>query len=504
MGGDMSIVILGLFGVAVLWMAVYGYRISAKTAEDYMLAGRGIGLIVLFFLTLFGISSTWTFYAYPGFLYRHGPAFIYFIWGCVAGFVSLYMFFGPRLWAVAKLNHFLSPVEVLSQRYESKALRVILAIVLLASMVPYISIESLGVGLGFKAFAGVHESVGIIYTAVLLICIILLGGMRVTAWTNILLGIIYATTFLGSLLWVINRVFPDGLPQALQVLNATNPELLSAPGPLVEGEPLFAYPIIVGVFITGLMAFSWPHIVMGTLTVRDKTIFKWFPLLGIVAGGIGFYTIPFIWGSLVAPAISHMDGTLVPVVSGKAADNVVQVIITKYLPGWFSTFALMGVIAAALSTAAIQLMTSAILVSRDLIHGFFKPDATDRQLIIWTKLAVIGLLILSVLIALWNPIAMALYLTNIAVPGFAQWAPCLAGGIVWKRGTKQGAIAGVLVGTAMLIASFILHLPSFVIIASFIVNALVYVIVSLLTPRPSEHIKRMYFDEVEEFLEEKA
>lgn len=500
----MSIVILGLFGIAVLWMAVYGYRISAKTAEDYMLAGRGIGLIVLFFLTLFGISSTWTFYAYPGFLYRHGPAFVFFIWGCVVGFVSLYMFFGPRIWAVAKLNHFLSPVEVLSQRYESKALRVILALVLLASMVPYISIESLGVGLGFKAFAGVHESVGIIYTAVLLILIILLGGMRVTAWTNILLGIIYATTFLGSLLWVINRVFPDGLPQALQVLNATNPELLSAPGPMVEGEPLFAYPIIVGVFITGLMAFSWPHIVMGTLTVRDKTIFKWFPLLGIAAGGIGFYTIPFIWGSLVAPAISHMDGTLVPVVSGKAADNVVQVIITKYLPGWFSTFALMGVIAAALSTAAIQLMTSAILVSRDLIHGFFKPDATDRQLIIWTKLAVIGLLILSVLIALWNPIAMALYLTNIAVPGFAQWAPCLAGGIVWKRGTKQGAIAGVLVGTGMLIASFVLHLPSVAIIASFIVNALVYVIVSLLTSKPSEHIERIFFDEVDEFLQEKA
>ena len=500
----LSIIVLGLFGIAVLWMAVYGYRISAKTAEDYMLAGRGIGLIVLFFLTLFGISSTWTFYAYPGFLYRHGPAFVYFIWGCVAGFISLYMFFGPRLWAVAKLNHFLSPVEVLAQRYESKALRLILALVLLASMVPYVSIESLGVGLGFKAFAGVHEAVGISYTTILLICIILLGGMRVTAWTNIFLGIIYATTFLGSLLWVINKVFPGGLPQAVQILNATSPALLSAPGPMVEGEPLFTFPIIVGVFITGLMAFSWPHIVMGTLTVRDKVIFKWFPLLGIVAGGICFYTIPFIWGSIVAPAISHMDGTLVPVVSGKAADNIVQVIITKYLPGWFSTFALMGVIAAALSTASIQLMTSAILVSRDLIHGFFKPDATDRQLIVWTKLSVIGLLILSVGIALWHPLALALYLTNIAVPGFAQWAPCLAGGIVWKRGTKYGAIAGALAGTAMLIAAFVLHLPSVVIIASFIVNAFIYVIVSLLTPRPSEHIERMFFEEVEEFLEEKA
>lgn len=498
-----SVLILGVFGIVVLLMAVYGYRISAKTAEDYMLAGRGIGLIVMFFLTLFGISSAWTFYGYPGFLYRHGPAFVYFVWGCVVGFVSLYMFLAPRLWAVAKLNHFLSPVEVLSQRYESNALRFVLALVLLASIIPYIGLESLGVGLGFKAFAGFHPAVGIIYTTILLILIILLGGMRMTAWTNILLGIIYTTTFLGSLLWIIKVVFPHGLSQAVQILSLNKPELLYAPGPEVMGEPLFAYPVIVGVFITGFVAFSWPHIVMGTLTVRDKLTFKWLPLLGIVAGGIGFYTIPFLWGSLVAPAISHMDGTLVPVVGGKAADNVIQVIITKYLPSWFSAFALMGVIAAALSTASIQLMTSAILVSRDLIHGFLKPDATDRQLITWTKLAVIGLIIVSVGIALWNPMALALYLTHVAVPGFAQWAPCLAGGLLWKRGTKQGAIAGVLVGTALLIVGFIFHFSN-AIILSFIINALTYIIVSLVTPKPSDYIQRVFFDEVDELLEEKA
>ena len=499
----MSIVILGLFGIAVLWMALYGYRVSAKTAEDYMLAGRGIGIMVMFFFTLFGISSAWTFYGYPGFLYRHGPAFVYFVWGCVVGFISLYMFLGPRLWAVAKLNHFLSPVEILSQRYESNTLRIVLALVLLASIIPYVGLESLGVGLGFKAFAGFHPAVGIIYTSILLIFITIFGGMRTTAWTNILLGIIYTTTFLGSLLWVINIVFPQGLSQAVQILTIKSPELLYAPGPKVVDEPLFTYPVIVGVFITGFMAFSWPHIVMGALTVRDKLIFKWFPLLGIAAGGIGFYTIPFLWGSLVAPAISHMDGTLVPVVGGKAADNIVQVIITKYLPSWFSTFALMGVIAAALSTAAIQLMTSAILVSRDLIHGFFKPDATDKQLITWTKLAVIGLIILSLGIALWNPMALALYLTHVAVPGFAQWAPCLAGGILWKRGTKQGAIAGTLVGIALLIVGFILKIPN-AIIPAFVINVLTYIVVSLLTPKPSEQIERIFFDEVDEFLKEKA
>ncbi len=498
----MSIIILSLFGLVVLWLAVYGYRISAKTAEDYMLAGRGIGIVVMFFFILFGISSAWTFYGYPGFLYRHGPAFVYFVWGCVVGFISLYMFLGPRLWAVAKLNHFLSPVETLSKRYESKALRVILAIVLLASIIPYIGLEALGVGLGFKALAGFHPAIGIIYTAILLILIILLGGMRMTALTNILLGIIYTTTFLGSLLWIVHILFPGGLSQAVNLLRIKAPELLSAPGPKVPGEPSLTYPVIVGVFITGFMAFSWPHIVMGSLTARSKIIFKWLPLLGIVAGGIGFYTIPFVWGSIVAPAVSRLDGTLVPVVSGKAADNIVQVIITRYLPSWFSVFALMGVVAAALSTASIQLMTSAILVSKDLIHGSFKPDATDRELILWTKLAVIGLIILALGVALWNPVALALYLTHIAVPGFAQWAPCLVGGILWKRGTGKGALAGVISGTLVLIVCFILGIEN-ALIPALIINLLLYIIVSLATRRPSEEVERVFFDEVDEFLEAK-
>lgn len=495
----MSILILTLFGLVVLWMAVYGYRISAKTSEDYMLAGRGIGILVMFFFMLFAISSAWTFYGYPGFLYLHGPAYVYFVWGCVAGFAALYMFLGPRLWAVAKLNRFLSPVEALSKRYESKSLRLILAIVLLAFIVPYVGIQPLGVGLGFKALTGMPALFGIIYTTILLILIVLLGGMRITAWVNVFLGIVYATTFLGSLLWIIKRVFPQGLSQAVSILSTYKPALLTAPGP----EGLFTPVTIGGLLIVGMLAFSWPHVVVGTMTARDKLIFKWLPFLAFVAAGLGFYTIPFLWGSLIAPAISHMPQTLIPLVLGKEADNVVQVIITKYLPGWFSAFVLMGVIAASISTAAVQLMTSAILVSRDLIHGIFKPDATDKQLITWTKLAVIGIIILALGIALWNPIALALYLTSIAVPGFVQWAPCLVGGLLWKRGTKQGAISGTLTGTGVLIIGFVFKIPN-AIIPALILNIIVYILVSLLTPRPSDETQRVFFDEVEDFLKEKT
>ena len=86
-----------------------------------MLGGRTIGVVVMFFFVLFAVSSAWTFYGFPGLLYTQGPGYVMFIWGSVAGFAGLYMFLGPRLWALAKINRFLSPVELLAELIEHSA-----------------------------------------------------------------------------------------------------------------------------------------------------------------------------------------------------------------------------------------------------------------------------------------------------------------------------------------------------------------------------------------------
>lgn len=498
-----TIAALAVFSFLVLLLAVYGYKVSAKTAEDYMLAGRGIGIAVMFFFALFAISSVWTFYAYPSILYRHGPGFVYFIWGCVAGFVILYMFIGPRLWGICRLNRFLSPIEALAARYESPALRLIVSVVLLGSIIPYIADQSLGVGLGLKALLGFPPIVGILYISALLVIIVLLGGMRITAWVNVLLGLVYTVAFLGSLIFIIIKVFPGGLSGAVSILQTKAPSLLTTPGP----EGMFRPMVTSIVFIIGMLAFSWPHVVISTMTAQDKTIFKWMPALALIVAGLLFYTIPFLWGAVIAPAISHMPDTLVPPVSGKEADNIVQMIIGSYLPPWFSTFVLMGVIAAAISTAAVQLMTASIIVARDIIYGVFAPNSSDQFLIRTTKLAVIAILLLSMLIAFWYPVELAQFLVGIAIPGFAQWAPCLVGGILWKRANKQGALAGMIAGSVYLVAGFIYRPVLFGLhpaIPTLLVNIVLFVGVSFLTPPPSEVITRMFFDEVEAFLAKKA
>ncbi|MBP1749322.1 MAG: Na+/proline symporter, partial [Deltaproteobacteria bacterium] len=80
-----------------------------------------------------------------------------------------------------------------------------------------------------------------------------------------------------------------------------------------------------------------------------------------------------IWGYLIAPI-------LVPGLKGKAADAIVQIAITQYLPTWASGATLLAVLAAAISTVATQLMVAGIFVSRDIIFAA-SPDVSDKRLI---------------------------------------------------------------------------------------------------------------------------
>ena len=506
----LDLIVLAAFGLVIVLMAAYVYRISAKTAEDYMLGGRTIGVVVMFFFVLFAISSAWTFYGFPGLLYTEGPGYVMFIWGSVAGFAGLYMFLGPRLWALAKINRFLSPVEVLAERYESKALRMILSVSILAFIVPYVGIQPLGVGAGFEALTGLPAWIGAAYTSIILIVLVLLGGMRIVAWVNIFLGVVYMTALLGSLVWAVSVLFPNGgLVEAAQIILETRPEMLSDPGPVGAYTPI----VLGGTLVVGILAFSWPHVAIGCMTARDKSLFKWFPLLIFIFGGLFFYIIPFIWGSLVAPAamplaelqaIADQNGVALQT----EADRVVQTIIRNSLPGWFGVFVLLGVIAAAVSTAAVQLMTSSVIVSRDIIQGIFKPDASDKEITSWARWSVVLIVILSLIVSFFNQGAMALYLTDVSVPGFAQWAPALMGGLLWKRGTKQGAIAGTLAGLIYLVLSLLIVIdgnrPLVIghpVIPSLLVNTITYLVVSKLTPRPSEAIESQFFDEVDAYLQ---
>jgi SSS family solute:Na+ symporter len=470
-------------------VSAYGHKVSSKTAVDYLMAGRSIGTVVLFFYVYFAISSTWTFYGFPGTVYNTGPAFqLFFIF---TPFVFLYIFLGPKLWASGKMYGFFSPVEYLGERYQSNALRVVLGVLLYLFLFPYLGIQTIGVAAGVKAATGLPYWVGIAYLTVVMIIIVCLGGTKSVAWVNVLLGSIFIVAFIGFAVWVCIATDNTSLSNAAQKVLEMKPKQLSVPGPADAWGPK----ALIGLALAGSVAFAWPHVVIGTMQAKSISVMSKMTTAMLVFSLV-FCGVAVLWGSIITPL-------LVPGLKGKAADAVVQLAISQNLPAWAGAVTLLAVIAAALSTAAVQLMVAGIFSSKDIIFAG-KKNVKDSSMVFVARAGMVVAVIGSVVLALTRPTELGLMLSNIASPGLSMWAPALVGGLLWRRGTKQGAIIGPLVGVILLIIGNFFYKPLFLgfhpIVIPFFVNTFLYVAVSLATPPVSKEIERKFFDDVEDWL----
>lgn len=480
-----------ILGVILVLISAYGYKLASKTAADYLLAGRAIGTFVMFFYVYFAISSAWTFYGFPGTIYNTGPGFMLFF--SFISFAFLYILLGPKLWAGGKKYGFLSPVQYLGERYQSNTLRIMLGSLLVLFLFPYLGLQAVGIGAGMKAAVGVPFWFGALYMTVIMLFICLIGGTRSVAWLNVLLGIIFTATFWGFLLWIMLVTDNTSLTAMATKVQAMKQGMLGVPGP----AKAWTTQNLMGLALAGLTVLAWPHIVIGTMQAKSLVVVRK-TAIAMLLFSLFFCNIAAIWGYLVTPI-------LVPGLTGKAADAVVQIAITKYLPVWAAGATLLAVLAAAISTVATQLMITGLLVSRDIIFAVSKT-ASDRSLILWSRFGMVFAAIISFALALARPAELGLLLSNIASPGFALWLPALIGGVLWKRGTKQGAITGLIVGLVWLIGGSFFYKPLLMgfhpIFVPLLANAILYVVVSLVTAPVPREVQHKFFDALEDYLKE--
>jgi solute:Na+ symporter, SSS family len=480
-----------ILGVILVLISAYGYKLASKTAADYLLAGRAIGTFVMFFYIYFAISSAWTFYGFPGTIYNTGPGFILFFSFISFGF--LYIFVGPKLWAGGKKYGYLSPVQYLGERYQSPALRVLLGALLVLFLFPYLGLQAVGIGAGMNAAVGVPFWFGALYMTVIMLFICLIGGTRGVAWLTVLLGIFFPATFWGFLIWIMIATDNTSLTAMAEKVQTIKQGMLGVPGP----AKAWTTQNLMGLALAGLTVLAWPHIVIGTMQAKSLVVVRK-TAIAMLLFAIFFCNIAAIWGYLVTPI-------LIPGLKGKAADAVVQMAITRYLPVWAGGLTLIAVLAAAISTVATQLMVTGLFVSRDIIFAL-SSRASDRSLILWSRFAMIGAAVISFALAMARPAELGLLLSNIASPGFALWLPALLGGVLWKRGTKEGAITGIAVGLFLLIVGSFFYKPLLLgfhpIFVPLLVDAILYVAVSFACKPVSKEVEKKFFDDLEDYLED--
>ena len=179
------------------------------------------------------------------------------------------------------------------------------------------------------------------------------------------------------------------------------------------------------------------------------------------------------------------------------------------LPNWVIALVAAGGLAAALSTAAGLLLVISTSVSHDLIKKQFKPNISDKGELLAARISILIAVIVAGLFGIYPPGFVAAVVALAFGLAAASFFPAIILGIFDKRMNKAGAVSGMIVGISLMLFYMIRYktglflfmdpLPAanwwfgtspegFGTIAM-VVNVVVAIVVSRLTPPPPDHVK---------------
>ncbi|MDH4616236.1 hypothetical protein [Brevibacillus sp. AY1] len=138
-----TIIVLVLFLSILLWISNRASKENVATPNDFFLAGRGLGTIVMTMTTGASYFSTWTLLGAIGSHYRDGVWFVAFAAWAVVHAMFIWLF-GTRIWYLGRKHNFITPGDMVEKYFDSPFLRILFAAVGIIGLVPYMLILFIG------------------------------------------------------------------------------------------------------------------------------------------------------------------------------------------------------------------------------------------------------------------------------------------------------------------------------------------------------------------------
>jgi len=180
------------------------------------------------------------------------------------------------------------------------------------------------------------------------------------------------------------------------------------------------------------------------------------------------------------------------------------------LPAWVIALVAAGGLAAALSTAAGLLLVISSAISHDLLKKVVMPGITEKQELLYARLAAGVAVVIAGLLGIYPPAFVAQVVAFAFGLAASSFFPAIFLGIFDKRTNKQGAITGMVVGIAFT-AAYIVYFkfvnptagadqwflkisPEGIGFVGMLLNFAVTYAVSRMTAPPPEHIQHLVED----------
>ncbi|ARS90355.1 sodium:solute symporter family protein [Natrarchaeobaculum aegyptiacum] len=476
-------IIVGYLVVALL-VGLLAYRVAERTAEDFYLASRTFGTVVLLFTTFATLLSAFTFFAGPNMAYQHGPEWI-LVMGLMDGiiFAILWYVIGYKQWLLGRQRDYVTLGEMLGDRFGSRGLRGLVAGVSLVWLFPYVMLQQVGAGTALEALTegAVPYALGAGLITAFMILYVVVAGMRGIAWTDTLQGAFMLVTTWVALLWILAIV--DGPTAATAALEAEAAGHLALGSDFYTPQWMLSTAIVIGFGVAMFPQVNQRFFAAGSRTVFKRSFALW-PILCVLL---------FVPSFLLGAWARGLDVTV------PEGGNVLPAMLAEFSPAWFAALVIAGAMAAMMSSSDSMLLSGSSYFTRDLYRPYVNADLTERREDLLARVGVVVFATGAFLASLWNP-ATLFELGDAAFSGFAQLALPVIAALYWRGTTRAGITAGILASQVFYLSSlFVAVVPATYAgwsagLVGMGVGLLVTVGVSLVTAPAAEERRSIYFE----------
>ncbi len=473
-----------------------------KNLDDFYLGGRHLGPFVTAMSAEASDMSGWLLMGLPGVVYALG--FAEAAWTAIGLGVGTYLnwlFVSKRLRRYSERINAITLPEFFEKRFEDKshALLIIAALVILLFFVPYTGSGFSTCGKLFGSLFGVDYHIAMIISAVVIVLYTTLGGFLAASTTDLIQSIIMTIALITVLAFGIKVA---GGWEAVTVNAAKITDYISltkTPTSVIESGK-YDFMTILSTLAWGLGYFGMPHILLRFMAMKD-------PKKAAMSRRIASVWVVIAMGvAIVIGIVGFAMSTVEPSMVLEDSETVI-VAISKLLSTNGAVFALLaglilaGILASTMSTADSQLIAASSAISEDFISDVFdeksKKKLDEKKKLLIGRLVCIVIAALGILFA-WDPDSSVFKIVSFAWAGFgATFGPLMLFSLFWKRTTRNGALAGMIVGAVTVVVWHYLKggiFSLYELLPAFILSSLFIVIFSLAGKKPSASIEAAFED----------
>jgi len=401
--------------------------------EMWTVGGRRFGLILVWLLMAGEIYTTFTFLGAAGWAYSKGaPAFYILIYSTLAYVLSFFLL--PAVWKAGKSHRLHTQPDFFVERYGSRFLGALVALIGVASILPYLQLQLLGLGIIVKTASGgqIPSSWAMVACFVLTCIFVYTSGIRGTAWVAVLKDIMMIVAVAVVGLWVPYAYF-GGIGKMFAALVQQKPGHLVFPGSTTNMDAVW---VMSTALLTAMGFYMWPHTFASVFSARSSATIKRNSII------MPFYQVPVLLVFLVG-------FTALLVIPGLAnGDEAFLALVAKTFPAWFLGFVGAAGAVTAMVPSSMLILCAATLLSKNVYQLTLNPSASETTVIRLSRVLVVVLTGLALVFAIFFPKALVALLL-LGYDGVTQFFPGVVLGLFWKRVSRSAVLAGLVTGMAL-------------------------------------------------------